>query len=138
MNGLSGIRINPKYKDGQVKVALVGDSVTYGHSIKNWPKNNYPALLADMLGERYCVKSYGVSGSTVQPDGDQPYNITKAYTWSHDFECDILVLMLGSNDSKPENWKGAEIFKAEYLGGVCDIVPVKAGRISKISCLAGI
>lgn len=115
MNGLSGIRINPKYKDGQVKVALVGDSVTYGHSIKNWPKNNYPALLADMLGERYCVKSYGVSGSTVQPDGDQPYNITKAYTWSHDFECDILVLMLGSNDSKPENWKGAEIFKAEYL-----------------------
>ena len=39
-NGLSGIRINPKYKQGQIKVALVGDSVTYGHSIKNWPSNN--------------------------------------------------------------------------------------------------
>lgn len=115
MNGLSGIRLNPKYSDGQIKVALVGDSVTYGHSIKNWPKNNYPALLSDMLGSNYCVKSYGVSGSTVQPDGDQPYNITKAYTWSHDFDCDILVFMLGSNDSKPENWKGAEKFKAEYL-----------------------
>ncbi len=115
MNGLSGIRINPKYNEGQIKVALVGDSVTYGHSIKNWPKNNYPALLSKMLGEKYCVKSYGVSGSTVQPDGDQPYNITKAYTWSHDFDCDILVFMLGSNDSKPENWKGAEQFKTEYL-----------------------
>ena len=114
-NGLSGIRLNPTYKDGQIKVALVGDSVTYGHSIKNWPVNNYPALLSDALGERYCVKSYGVSGSTVQPDGDQPYNITKAYTWSHEFEADILVFMLGSNDSKPENWKGAEKFKEEYI-----------------------
>ncbi len=115
MNGLSGIRINPQYKQGQIKVALVGDSVTYGHSIKNWPKNNYPALLGEKLGEKYCVKSYGVSGSTVQPDGDQPYNITKAYAWSHELDCDILVFMLGSNDSKPENWKGADAFKEEYL-----------------------
>lgn len=114
-NGLSGIRLNPKYSDGQIKVALVGDSVTYGHSIKNWPENNYPALLTNTLGDEYCVKSYGVSGSTVQPDGDQPYNITKAYQWSHEFEPDILVFMLGSNDSKPENWKSADKFKEEYL-----------------------
>ena len=114
-NGLSGIRLNPTYKEGQIKVALVGDSVTYGHSIKNWPKNNYPALLSDSLGEKYCVKSYGVSGSTVQPDGDQPYNNTKAYTWSHELGADILVFMLGSNDSKPENWKGADNFKEEYI-----------------------
>ncbi len=114
-NGLSGIRINPKYKQDQIKVALVGDSVTYGHSIKNWPVNNYPAILSDALGNDYCVKSFGVSGSTVQPDGDQPYNITKAYTWSHEFRPDILVFMLGSNDSKPENWKGKEKFRDEYL-----------------------
>ena len=114
-NGLSGIRLNPEYTEDQIKVALVGDSVTYGHSIKNWPKNNYPAILSKTLGDKYCVHSYGVSGSTVQPDGDQPYNITKAYTWSHEFEADILVFMLGSNDSKPENWKGAEKFKEEYI-----------------------
>lgn len=114
-NGLSGIRINPPYKDGQIKIALVGDSVTYGHSIKNWPKNNYPALLSQALDAGYCVRSYGVSGSTVQPDGDQPYNKTKAYTWSHEFETDVLVFMLGSNDSKPENWKGAEKFREEYI-----------------------
>ena len=114
-NGLSGIRLNQKYEEGQIKVALVGDSVTYGYGIKNWPKNNYPALLSNSLGDSYCVKSYGVSGSTVQPDGDQPYDATKAYQWSHEFETDILVFMLGSNDSKPENWKGAEKFKEEYL-----------------------
>lgn len=114
-NGLSGIRLNPSYKEGQIKVALVGDSVTYGHSIKNWPFNNYPKLLSDALGDNYCVKSYGVSGSTVQPDGDQPYNETKAYIWSHEYDADIIVLMLGSNDSKPENWKGKDVFKEEYL-----------------------
>ena len=124
-NGLSGIRINPKYHEGQIKVALVGDSVTYGHSIKNWPVNNYPKLLSDMLGDGYCVKSYGVSGSTIQDDGDQPYNTTKAYTWSHEYESDILVFMLGSNDSKPENWKGAEKFEEEYKAMLSTYIDVE-------------
>lgn len=114
MNGLSGIRLNPPYEEGQIKVACVGDSVTYGHSIKNWPKNNYPALLGELMGEEYHVRSFGVSGSTVQPDGDQPYNITKAYAWSHDYQPDIIIFMMGSNDSKPENWKGEEAFVKEY------------------------
>ncbi len=114
MNGLSGIRINPEYTEGQIKVACVGDSVTYGHSIKNWPENNYPALLGKYLGENYNVSSFGVSGSTVQKDGDQPYNKTKAYKWSYDYEADIIIFMMGSNDSKPENWKGEEAFLKEY------------------------
>ena len=114
MNGLSGIRINEPYEENQIKVACVGDSVTYGHSIKNWPKNNYPALLGRALGEKYHVRSFGVSGSTVQPDGDQPYNITKAYEQSLEYEADIIVFMMGSNDSKPENWKGEEAFLREY------------------------
>lgn len=114
LNGLSGIRINPEYKEGQVKVACVGDSVTYGHSVKLWPKNNYPALLGEMLDNGYNVKNYGVSGSTVQPDGDQPYVITKAYEESLAYEADIIVFMMGSNDSKPENWKGEEAFLMKY------------------------
>lgn len=113
-HGLSGIRVNPEYKDGQIKVACVGDSVTYGHSVYPWSKSNYPVLLSNMLGEDYHVCSFGVSGSTVQDSGDQPYTATKAYTESVDYEADILVFMLGSNDSKPENWKGEEEFIKAY------------------------
>lgn len=113
-NGRSGIRINPEYKQGQIKVACVGDSVTYGHSIKGWRSNNYPALLAQLLGERYCVMNFGVSGCTVQPDGDDPYVETKAYGQSLDFEADIIIFMMGSNDSKPQNWKGEEAFLLQY------------------------
>ena len=113
-NGLSGIRINPGYKEGQIKVACVGDSVTYGHSISSWKKNNYPALLGSMMGEEYHVCNFGVSGSTVQDSGDQPYTATGAYTQSLDYDADILVFMMGSNDSKPENWQGEEKFIEAY------------------------
>ncbi|MBR2418239.1 MAG: hypothetical protein IKB12_06365 [Clostridia bacterium] len=113
-HGLSGIRKNPEYKGGQIKVACVGDSVTYGHSVSSWSKNNYPALLGSMMGEDYHVCNFGVSGSTVQDSGDQPYTKTKAYTQSVEYEADILVFMMGSNDSKPENWQGEEKFIEAY------------------------
>lgn len=113
-HGLSGIRSNPKYSEGQIKVACVGDSVTYGHSIKGWKSNNYPALLGGMMGENFHVSNFGVSGSTVQSTGDQPYIKTKAYTQSLEYEADILVFMMGSNDSKPENWQGKDKFTEHY------------------------
>ncbi len=114
-HGYTEIIRNEPYKEGQIKVACVGDSVTYGHGIKNHSENNYPKVLGKLLGEKYHVCNFGVSGSTVQPDGDQPYDETGAYHDSLDYEADILVFMLGSNDSKPENWKGKEKFISDYL-----------------------
>ena len=49
--GLSGLYINTQPKDGQIKVACVGDSITYGHSVSNWKENNYPKVLQELLGE---------------------------------------------------------------------------------------
>lgn len=112
--GRSGIRINPTYKEGQIKVACVGDSVTYGFGIKNWIKNNYPALLGDILGEKFNVCCFGVSGTTVQKNGDDPYVNTKAYAQSKQYKADIVVFMLGSNDSKPYNFKSTEKLMEEY------------------------
>ena len=96
----------------QIKVACVGDSITYGHGIKDWEKNNYPVLLQNLLGEDYHVRSFGVSGRCVQDNSDQPYTALDFYAQSKDYQADILVFMMGTNDSKPENWQGAEAFKA--------------------------
>ena len=54
--GLSGVRF---YKNGKdtIKVACVGDSVTYGYGISNWPKNNYPFILESFLGDEYTVNN---------------------------------------------------------------------------------
>ena len=110
-NGLSGMQSYPEVKEGQIKVACIGDSTTYGHGISNWPKNNYPVVLSELLGDEYVVHSYGVSGRAVQDDSDQPYTALEHYTKSLDYDSDIIVFMMGSNDSKPENWHDATTFK---------------------------
>ena len=110
-NGMSGMSNTTDASEGQIKVACVGDSITYGHGVKNWPKNNYPVLLQKLLGDQYHVNSYGVSGRAVQDNSDQPYRTLPHYQESIAYEADIIVFMMGSNDTKPENWFGEEAFK---------------------------
>jgi len=110
-NGMSGMSDTTEAAQGQIKVACVGDSITYGHGISNWPKNNYPVILQGLLGDDYHVNSYGVSGRAVQPDSDQPYTALPHYQQSLDYDADIVIIMMGTNDSKPENWHNADAFK---------------------------
>ena len=112
-NGLSGLSQGGSPGEGQIRVACVGDSVTYGHGVQNWPQNNYPAVLSELLGDAYHVGNFGVSGRAVQPDSDQPYPDCGRYEESLAYDCDILVFMMGSNDSKPENWHGGADFGAQ-------------------------
>ena len=115
LNGYSGLRKIPKVKKNQIKVACVGNSITYGFGIGNWPKYNYPKQLQKLLGKDYCVANFGLSGSCVGAFADLPYKRTKVYKKSLEYEADILVFMLGSNDSKYQNWTNKEQFKQEYL-----------------------
>ena len=114
-NGISGMSNTTDAKDGQIKVACVGDSTTYGHGIKNWPKNNYPSVLQNLLGDNYHVNNYGVSSFAVQVDADRSYRTLPHYQESLSYDADYVVFMMGSNDSKPENWKGADAFKTDLL-----------------------
>ena len=101
-------------KENQIKVACVGDSVTYGMTMKNWRKNAYPFQLREMLGDGYCVENFGFSGRTVSQKGDRPYIKEKLYKKSIEFQPDIVILQIGSNDSKPFNWKGRDEFISYY------------------------
>ena len=94
-------------KPDQIRVACVGDSVTYGYGIKNHARNCYPAVLQTLLGDGYCVNNYGYSGRTASDQGDRPYMEEPLFRQSLDFMPDIVVLMLGSNDSKKKNWEEA-------------------------------
>ena len=114
-NGYSGLINEKKAKNNQIKVACVGDSITYGHGITFWNVNNYPAQLQKILGNEYCVNNYGASGYCAQYNSDRPYVSNKAYTKSLKFNPDILVMMLGTNDSKPYNWSNIDDFKKDYI-----------------------
>lgn len=114
-NGMSGMSNTSEPKEGQIKIACAGDSTTYGHGISGWPKNNYPAVLQNLLGENYHVNNYGVSSFAVQESADRSYRTLPHYQESLDYDADYVVFMMGSNDSKPENWKGADAFKTDLL-----------------------
>ena len=107
-----------KPRDGEIRVACVGDSITYGYGVEGWRSNNYPAVLDSLLGSGYCVNNFGVSGSTASDEGDQPYTKERMFRQSLAFRPNIVVLMLGTNDSKPYNWKG----QAQYEADLCKII----------------
>ena len=120
-NGLSGKYANTEPKEGQIKVACVGDSITYGHGISDWKKNNYPAVLQELLGADYHVANFGSSGACVNPDGDQPYVGRDIYKEALEYDADIIVFMMGTNDAKPENWTSAEDFMEDYMALVSSL-----------------
>lgn len=78
-NGISCMSNTTDAKAGQIKVACVGDSTTYGHGISGWPKNNYPAVLQTLLGDGYHVNNYGVSSFAVQEGADRSYRTLPHY-----------------------------------------------------------
>lgn len=97
-----------------IKVACVGNSITYGAGISNREKNSYPAQLQYYLGDDYEVRNFGSNGATAQSDGDYPYVRTGVYGESKNFLPDIVLIKLGTNDTKPQNWKDEKHFMEEY------------------------
>lgn len=83
-----------------VKVACVGNSITSGAGIDVAQHRGYPAALGEVLGDKYVVKNFGVSGRTMLRNGDMPYMIEQAWRDCLDWQPDIVVVKLGTNDSK--------------------------------------
>ena len=105
-------------RPGEIRVACAGDSITYGYGAKPWPEASYPARLGALLGEGYCVRNFGSSGRTAGEDGEAPYAREKLFRKSLDFRPDLVVLMLGTNDTKPANWRGGGAFAGSLRGVV--------------------
>ena len=120
INGYHPIR---KVKKGAIKVACVGDSITYGCMVANRNKNNYPVVLNKLLGQGYCVGNFGYTDRTAIKTADRPYTAEKLYQRSLDFRPDIVVILLGSNDSKKKNWNKEKYIKdyGEIIDGYLNL-----------------
>lgn len=98
---------------GQIRVACVGDSITYGDGIEGRETNSYPAVLEQLLGSQFEVKNFGVNGATLLKMGDKPYWSQPEFQAVSEFNPDVVILMLGTNDTKPENWAHKENFERD-------------------------
>lgn len=112
-----------KPKKDAIRVACVGDSITYGCMVANHNKNHYPAILNKLLGEDYCVANFGYTDRTAIKTADKPYVSEKLYRQSLDFHPNIVVILLGTNDSKEKNWDKEKYFNdySEIIDGYLNL-----------------
>lgn len=92
-------------------IVAMGDSITFGDGvIPTRLTDSWPVKLEKQLCGKYQVLNYGVSGATLQDEGDKPYwNLPEPTLQNYvqtalSLNPEIIILMLGSNDSKPINW----------------------------------
>ena len=100
-------------KPDAIRVACIGNSITDGHGIDMRTAYGYPALLQRQLGNDYWVKNFGVCGRTMLNKGDQPYMKEMAWADAQAFKPDVVVIKLGTNDSKPQNWQHRAEFQQD-------------------------
>lgn len=99
-----------------IKIACVGNSITYGTGIKDRANDSYPAQLQKLLGNKYVVGNFGKPGATLLTKGHMPYIAQAEYRQAIDFKGDIVVIHLGINDTDPRNWPNyRDEFVPDYL-----------------------
>lgn len=100
----------------RIKVACVGNSITYGTGLSDRATQSYPVKLQKLLGERYEVENFGKPGATLLNQGHRPYTRQEEYRKALDFAGDIVVIHLGINDTDPRNWPNyRDFFVKDYL-----------------------
>ena len=111
----------PKARQGAIRVVCVGDSITQGMGVLfNHPEqNSYPAFLQELLGNQYQVFNCGYTARTLLKSGDHPYTASAHFRASQEIRPDLVLIMLGTNDSKPYNWNAMEYERqlAEFVDG---------------------
>lgn len=121
VNSLNARHLDPAQYSAPIRVACIGNSITYGSGIPDRPRDSYPSQLARMLGEKWEVRNFGVGGRTMLKKGDFPFWNEDAYQQAKASLPDVVIIKLGTNDTKPQNWKFAGEFLPDYRAMVKEL-----------------
>ena len=102
-----------------IRVACIGNSVTYGYGHQSPAQTSYPTQLGKMLGENYEVRNFGHSGATLLFRGHRPYINQQAWRDALAFAPDKAIIHLGLNDTDPRNWPN---YRDEFIPNYLAII----------------
>ena len=103
-------------KQKTIRVACIGNSITYGTGIADRTNDSYPSQLQRLLGSNYQVGNFGKPGATLLYHGHRPYVKQEEFKEAIAFKGDIAVIHLGINDTDPRNWPNyRDEFVKDYL-----------------------
>jgi acyl-CoA thioesterase-1 len=99
-----------------IRVACVGNSITFGYGIKDREQDSYPAQLQGLLGNRWQVMNFGFNGATLLKHGTKPYSHLPVYREVLSFKPDVVIIELGTNDTNQKSWPPhREEFVLDYV-----------------------
>jgi sialate O-acetylesterase len=113
--------VDEREYSSQIRIACIGNSVTYGYGFANRDADSYPARLQKMLGEKYVVKNFGVSGATLLNKGHRPYRNQTLYKDALAFKPHLVIIHLGLNDTDPRDWPD---YHEEFIPDYCELVKI--------------
>lgn len=100
-----------------VRIGTIGNSITHGNSLADPLTQAFPVVLDEMLkgvyGDTCLVKNYGLTTTTMLKNGDVSYWDTQHLKDYLSYAPEICFLMLGTNDTKPQNW---DVYREKFIG----------------------
>jgi sialate O-acetylesterase len=104
----------------KIKVACIGDSITFGARLEDKDKHSYPVQLQAFLGVNYEVENYGVGSCTLIRKGKP--TVWNQLTKIKEANPDLVVISLGTNDTcgmgtcgQRKCWEYKDEFEGDYL-----------------------
>ena len=122
---------NEKPSSEIIRVACVGDSLTQStvytlelwkllggsarYTVGNYTKEPYDNSSALGNGTRYAVSNFGAGSTTVLLNTETPYMNTSVFQDALEFQPNIVIIMLGTNDAQPNLHQYNASFVADYV-----------------------
>ena len=116
---LTSVEARVRKKIEPIKVACMGNSVTYGTGLQNPEADSYPTQLQALLGPGYNVGRFGKPGATLLKRAYRPYTKQQEFRDALAFVPDIAVIHLGLNDTDPRAWPA---YRDDFVGDYLSII----------------
>ena len=115
--------ITGRAQNYHVRIGFIGNSITQGSGLLHPGTEAYPNQLQVLLNEHYgdtcIVNNFGLTTTTMLKDGDVSYWDTQELRDYLAYAPEICFIMLGTNDTKPQNW---DVHGDRFIGDYLDMI----------------